>query len=245
MACNCWPGCNRAASAACKPPRANSSTKPCVHRSVRSTSAPRRARLPNPPNHNRTSNPWPAAMSVMPAPCAWPDKAIAAGQGFEVRLWFGGFGNRARRGADVDRTLRCTQGFVEEFALGGLQAADDALLQPGQLLHAIAPEKLLAAVPHQCRTLGAQQLAGLGADREDLPAEAHRQQALPRRFEVLPTAVECEDDLIRITGVEHPAFNLADGHGQQRSAVVNPAEWAFASEVEDAEDVALRAVDRH
>ncbi|MNI34833.1 hypothetical protein D3C73_888340 [compost metagenome] len=118
-------------------------------------------------------------------------------------------------------------------------------MQTRQQLQAVDSEKLFAAPTDQGRALGVEQLAGLGADRQDLPAEAHGQQALPRGFQILPAAVEGQDDFVRITGVEHPAFDLADRHGQQRSAVVGTAEGAFAGQVENAENVALGAMDRH
>ncbi|MNN82028.1 hypothetical protein D3C81_1989150 [compost metagenome] len=54
---------------------------------------------------------------------------VTAGQGFEVRLRFGDLGGGARGRADVDRALRRAQGLVEEFAFGGLQTADPALVQ--------------------------------------------------------------------------------------------------------------------
>lgn len=57
--------------------------------------------------------------------------------------------------------------------------------------------------------------------------------------------MEGQDDFVRIAGVEHPAFDLVDGHGQQRGAVVGAAQWTFAGQVEDAENVALGAMDRH
>ncbi|MNF81168.1 hypothetical protein D3C84_634280 [compost metagenome] len=170
---------------------------------------------------------------------------VAAGQGIEIRLRFGGFRRAARRRADVDRALRCAQGFVEELTFGGLQTADTALVQTRQQLQAIDAEKLFATTTDQRRAFGMEQLTRLGADRKNLPTEAYRQQALPRGFEVLPAAVERQHDLVGETGVEHPAFNLADRHGQQRGAVVNAAERAFAGQVEDAEDVALRAINRH
>ena len=107
-----------------------------------------------------------------------------------------------------------TQGFVEEFALGGLQAAQGALLQTSQQLQAIEPEERFATVPYQRRAFSAQQLAGLATGREDLPAQADRQQALPRGLQVLAAAVEGQHDVLRIAGVEHPAFNLADSHAQ-------------------------------
>ncbi|MCY1420911.1 hypothetical protein D9M71_365480 [compost metagenome] len=171
--------------------------------------------------------------------------AVAAGERFQIRLRLGRFRDRARRAADVDRALWRAQGFIEELTLGGLQAAGSTLMQTRQQLQAVDAEKLLAATTDQGRALGVEQLTSLGADREDLPAKAHRQQALPRGFEVLATAVEGEDDFVRVTGVEHPAFDLADGHGQQRRAVMGTAERAFAGQVENAEDVALWAMDWH
>ncbi|MNQ78983.1 hypothetical protein D3C85_939090 [compost metagenome] len=64
---------------------------------------------------------------------------IAAGQGIEIGSSLGGFCDAARRCADVDRALRRAQRLVEEFALGGLQAADPPLLQARQQLQAIDP----------------------------------------------------------------------------------------------------------
>ncbi|MNZ81063.1 hypothetical protein D3C78_997190 [compost metagenome] len=90
-----------------------------------------------------------------------------------------------------------------------------------------------------------EQLAGLGADRQDLPAQAHGQQPLPGRLEVLAPAMKSQDDLIGEACVEHSTLNLADGHGEQRGAVMHPSQRAFAGQVEDTEDIALRAVNRH
>ncbi|MCY1363769.1 hypothetical protein D9M69_505460 [compost metagenome] len=70
---------------------------------------------------------------------------IAAGERFQVRLRLGRFRDCARRAADVDRALRRAQGFVEEFTLGGLQAADSTLMQTRQQLQAVDSEKLFAA----------------------------------------------------------------------------------------------------
>ncbi|MNJ78703.1 hypothetical protein D3C77_765220 [compost metagenome] len=61
----------------------------------------------------------------------------------------------------------------------------------------------------------------------------------------MPAAVKRQHDLLRVTVVEQLALNLADRQGEQGSAVLQAAQGPLAGQVEHAEQVTLRAVDRH